>query len=76
MFDYNICKEVDQKAFIAACKKIENNLTAKKEPILKDVDGSEIQVYYKDDKKIKVLNDYEVDAVYIESEINLDKLFN
>ena len=52
--------------------KIEKELKPlKKEKLLIDVDGSLIQVYYTDSKKIKVLNDYEVDAVYIESEKEL-----
>ena len=40
-----------------------------------DVDGSIIRTYNSDNGKIKVYNDYEVDAVYIDSEINLDGLF-
>ena len=72
MFSYNISKNADNKAFKDVCekiKKIGDNLT-KEEPIV-DVDGSVIQTYTKDDKKIKVYNDYEVDAVYIDSEIDL-----
>lgn len=55
----------------------ENNikdLNAEK-PLI-DVDGSVIQIYYRGKDKIKVYNDYEVDAVYIDSEVNLDVLFH
>lgn len=73
MFNYIIEKEADNKAFFNACAKIEKEVKPlKKEKLLVDVDGSLIQVYYTDNKKIKVLNDYEVDAVYIKSEKELN----
>lgn len=76
MFSYNIEKEASEKKFIESCKKIEKNIPdIQKNDILEDVDGTQIQIYHKNGKKIKVMNDYEVDAVYIDSEINLDKLF-
>lgn len=77
MFNYTVAKEADNKAFISACNKIEKQINSlKKEKLLVDVDGSLIQVYYCDNKKIKVLNDYEVDAVYIQSEKNISDLFS
>lgn len=76
MFKYTVAKEADNKAFLSACNKIENQIhPLKKETPLVDVDGSVIQVYYCKNKKIKVLNDYEVDAVYIRSEKDLSDLF-
>ena len=72
MFNYTVAKEADNKAFLNACAKIEKEVKPlKKEKLLVDVDGSLIQVYYTDNKKIKVLNDYEIDAVYIEAEKEL-----
>lgn len=77
MFNYTISREADNKAFLKACSIIENGLKPlRKENILIDVDGSLIQVYYVDNQKIKVLNDYEVDAVYVQSEKELSNLFN
>lgn len=77
MFNYTVAKEADNKAFFNACAKIEKELKPlKKENVLADVDGTLIQVYYAENKEIKVFNDYEVDAVYIESEKELSKLFN
>lgn len=76
MFKYTIHKQADNKKFYDACRQIENNikdLNAEK-PII-DVDGSVIQIYYGGNDKIKVYNDYEVNAVYIDSEVNLDILF-
>lgn len=77
MFKYNIHKEADNSKFKDACKKIENGIKGLKteEPLI-DVDGSVIQIYNSKNGKIKVYNDYEVDAVYIDSEINLDRLFS
>lgn len=77
MFKYNIYNMADNNKFKMACNKIERsikNLNIEKQ--LVDVDGSMIQIYNSDDGKIKVYNDYEVDAVYIDSEVNLDKLFH
>lgn len=76
MFKYNIHKEADNDKFEAACKKIENSINDLhiEKPLI-DVDGSVIQIYRTDNKKIKVCNDYEVDAVFVDSEANLDELF-
>ena len=45
-----------------------------KKPILKDVDGTQIQIYNTQDGKIKVVNDYEVDAVYVDSDVKLEEV--
>lgn len=72
MFNYTVAKEADNTAFLSVCEKIEKEIKPlKKEKLLVDVDGSLIQIYYTENKKIKVLNDYEVDAVYVESEADL-----
>ena len=42
-----------------------------KEKLLEDVDGTAIQFYHFDSKTIKVCNDFEIDAVYVDSEIEL-----
>ena len=76
MFSYNISTEASEKDFKKACEKIENEFAhIKKENILEDVDGSLIQIYTTPNGKIKVFNDYEVDAVYIDSDVEL-KCFN
>lgn len=72
MYKYNIHKLADEGIFNRICKKIESNIERlQKDKAIIDVDGSAIQVYKKDGKFIKVYNDYEVDAVYIDSEINI-----
>ena len=75
MFTYNISKNAEQKAFSNACALIEAEFKdIKKENLLEDVDGTQIQIYNTPEGKIKVFNDYEVDAVYVDSEINLNKI--
>lgn len=76
MFSYNVNAEASEKAFKEACERIEKEIKSiEKEDVLLDVDGSKIQIYAATNGKIKVYNDYEVDAVYIDSEIEL-KSFN
>ena len=76
MFDYNINKTASNLEFKNACAKIERHFpNCKKDALLIDVDGSLIQVYRNDDNKITVFNDYEVDAVFIESEIDMNEIF-
>ncbi|MEG0370265.1 MAG: hypothetical protein RR593_09715 [Hungatella sp.] len=75
MYDYNVASSAGNNCFKQACKKIEESLPElKKNKLLIDVDGSLIQVYVKDGRKIKVFNDYEVDAVYVESDVEIDCL--
>ena len=76
MFKYNIHKEADNEKFKYACGKIEDGIKDLniEDPLI-DVDGSVIQIYNSGNRKIKVYNDYEVDAVYVDSEVNLDTLF-
>lgn len=44
----------------------------RKERLLEDVDETQIQIYHGSSGEIKVVNDYEVDAVYVDSEVSLD----
>ena len=76
VFSYTVSKTASEKAFAKACQLIESHFKGiSKEKILEDVDGTAIQVYHKDDNNIKVYNDYEVDAVYVDSEIELKNMF-
>lgn len=73
MFSYNISTSADNTFFLNACKKIEKQIkNIKKEQDIIDVDGSIIRKYVTFDMKtIKVFNDYDVDAVYVDSEVEL-----
>ncbi len=75
MFTYNIAKEADNKAFKDVCAAIEAKVKGiTKEKLLTDVDGSLIQTYNTQNGSIKVYNDYEVDAVYVDSEVDLSEV--
>lgn len=76
MFDYNIYSDNSPEKFKETCKKIEQvypNVIKRK--LLIDVDGSTIQTYTENGKDIDVYDDYDIGAVFVKSEINLDKLF-
>ncbi len=76
VFSYNIAKNADNKAFLDTCALIESKISdAKKEKLLVDVDGSLVQTYRTSSGEIDVFNDYMVDAVYVDSEVNLEKVF-
>lgn len=75
MLSYNIAKNADKKAFERTCTLIEAKVKGiKKDKVLEDVDGTQIQIYNAPGGKIKVYNDYEVDAVYVDSDIDLKNI--
>lgn len=75
MYSYNIAKKADRLAFENACTAIEKKVPGiKKEDLLTDVDGTQIQIYSLDDGKIKIVNDYEVDAVYADSDVDISEV--
>ena len=76
MFDYNIYTDNSHEKFKETCKKIEQAYpSAIKKELLVDVDGSTIQTYTEKGRDIDVYDDYDVGAVFVKSEIDLDKLF-
>lgn len=77
MIHYNICNEADKEVFSKQCRALEKYIPAIiKGSILKDIDGSETQIYTVNDKRITVHNSYYIGAVYIDSEIELESYFN
>jgi len=75
LFSYNIEKNANEKAFKRACVLIESKIKdINDKTLLEDVDGSQIQIYKTQRGKIKVYNDYEVDAVYVDSEVDLKNI--
>lgn len=75
MFSYTVSKEASNEAFSTTCGLIESNFKkiTKEKPLI-DVDGSVHQTYRTSSGEIKVSNDYFIDAVYVDSELNLDHL--
>ncbi len=73
---YSVCTVADEDIFRKMCEKIEQTIPGlNKESLLEDVDGSMFQRYTSDDQVLTVKNSYEVDAVYIETDIDLDYYF-
>ena len=74
-YSYNINANVNEKDFFMCCKLIEKGLPGiLKEELLIDVDGSLIQMYCYMGKEIAVYDDYYVDAVYVDSNVNLEEI--
>ena len=75
MLTYNISKTASKAEFNRACEAIESKLKGiEKADLITDVDGTQIQIYNTDGGKIKVFNDYEVDAVFADSDVNLSDI--
>ena len=75
MYSYTISKEPSNELFLKTCKLIESGLQyLEKEKMLIDVDGSCIQKYHIPQGIIKVCNDFEVYALYIDSDIDLENV--
>lgn len=77
MYEYTINQNYSVTAFKNACSRIEKLFPhCEKERLYVDIlDDDMIQIYHKDGKLIKVVNDFLVDAVYVESEVSLNRLF-
>ena len=75
MYTYTILQNANQTVFRHICSTIESSIpNIKKDALLEDVDGTQIQIYVIQNGKIKVYNDCEIDAVYIDSEIDLENI--
>lgn len=77
MFDYNVFSENSSSEFKKACAIIERTYPdAIKKRLLVDVDGTTIQTYSYNGKNIDVYDDYDIGAVFVKSEINLNSIFS
>lgn len=76
MFDYTVSKDNSPAIFADACNRIRESFPDYiPNPLLVDVDGSTIQVFYKNGASIKVYDDYDIGAVFVISDIDLNNLF-
>lgn len=76
MFSYNICTQADENVFRKQCAALEKNIPEiQKVSMLEDVDGSQTQIYNLNGQQIKVCNSYYIDAVFIDSEAELESYF-
>lgn len=77
MFEYNICNQADDAIFEKQCIALEKHIPGiVKGELLIDVDGSKIQQYERNGASILVYNDWDVGAVYVKSDIELESFFD
>ena len=76
-YEYNILDEYSRDSFFDAVNLIKRRFdsVAETEYIEEPLDGSQIQLFKTLLGEIRVINDFMVGAVWIESETNLDNLF-
>ena len=73
---YNIAKEYDREVFTKTVAQLEKNTIniESSEYIEELLDGDQIQIIKAPEGQVKVINDFMVGAVWVESEINLDDI--
>lgn len=76
-YSYNIAREFDTEAFWWVVTKLDEILpdNTEQEFIEDFLDGSLLKIYRIDDRVIRVDCDWDIGAVFIDSEINLDAIF-
>lgn len=74
-YDYTLSRENSATIFKRACSKISDAMaTLNETPLLTDVDGTTIQAYEGEDgRRIVVYDDYDVGAVYVLSDFEIQK---
>lgn len=76
MYKYIITKFFSEKYFKLQCKALEIHIPhLELIDLSEDVDGSSIAEYRTDKGTIKVINDYPIGAMWVESDIDIDPYF-
>ncbi len=76
MYHYSICTIADEVIFQKQCRALETHLPhLVKGELLEDVDGSLMQRYWLGGKMITVHNSNYIDAIYVDSEVELKPYF-
>lgn len=75
IYEKTISKKYNSKIFHDFCESIDYQKHGlKKNDLMIDVDGTMIQIFQNGNDKIKIVNDVEIDAVYVDSTIKLADL--
>jgi hypothetical protein len=75
MYEYTIKDSADRKTFNEFCTWLMTDIKAiERTQFIDDFDRAQIQLFKTPNGTIKVYNDYEVDAVYVDAEIKLDNI--
>lgn len=77
MKSYSVWPKASMGRFQEACAKVEKHIPElHNEGRLEDVDGSVIQVYTLNGRGLTVKNNYEDNAVYIRTEVDLEAILS
>ena len=76
-YDYNITREYDRTIFAKTVSLLTKSIEKIEESnYLEDpLDGDQIQIIKTPEGQVKVINDFMVGAVWVESEVSLDGIF-
>ena len=75
-FNYTICDTPNEEVFYKQCEALEKRINGlSKAKLLRDVDGSLIQIYNYQGLELKVHNCYQVGAVSIVSDFDINPFF-
>lgn len=75
-YSYTICKFFAPEWFNKQCAALEKHIPKlRKDRLLEDVDSSAWQFYSSPQGELVVKNDYQVDALYIESDFDIEPYF-
>ena len=76
MFEYSICNQYDKAIFKKQCQALEAYIDSLiRDELTVDVDGSQMQEYQYKGNLIKVINSYQENEVFVQSEIELEQFF-
>ena len=73
IYDYTIAPEADIDVFVSQCNMLEQNGYSRTEQLI-DVDGSIVSYYRKSNTLSKIWLDYDVGAVYLQSDTPIERL--
>ena len=71
-YDYTVSRDNSPRIFKDTCKRLDSFLKGfEKFDLLVDVDGSTIQIYKQEDRKVIVYDDYDIGVVFVKSDVDL-----
>ena len=75
-YSYNVCDQANEELFHKQCAALVKYIPGlEPERLLQDVDGTLIQMYHHKRGEIKVVNDRDTWALYIDSDFDIDPYF-
>lgn len=76
-YSYNVCDQANEELFYRQCAALVKHIPGlKPERLLQDVDGTLIQCYQHPRGELRVVNDCDTWALYIDSDFDIDPYFD